>query len=223
MLPTYVLPYFGSNSVAMGVIGAAVGLGMTPMWWVHVWCLTMLALIASIRGKTNGKSYLLIFPTIGGLFDITPLLSIIPLVPTVMHLIAIVLGCIGQSTTAPAGSGNESTSQEASAIGGWENWMVWIVSSLAILGCVIFAMNAKRVAVVAPRPIQVQSRAAVQQPASEGVQRPITAPSISQPNDVDSMIAPPKRASESKKQTHMPARKPSEETKPTVRYIDINK
>lgn len=32
MVPTYVLPYFGSNSIIVNSIGAAVGRGMTPFW-----------------------------------------------------------------------------------------------------------------------------------------------------------------------------------------------
>jgi hypothetical protein len=32
MVPTYVLPYFGSNSIIVNGIGAAVGRRMTPFW-----------------------------------------------------------------------------------------------------------------------------------------------------------------------------------------------
>ena len=95
MIPTYVLPYFGSNSIIANGVGALVGRGMTPFWWLHAWALVMLALIAFARGRHTGKPYLLVFPIIAAAFDMVPFLNWIPLVPTVMHLLALVLGAIG--------------------------------------------------------------------------------------------------------------------------------
>lgn len=92
MAPTYVLPWLGSNSAIFNVAGAAVGHGMTPQWWVHAWCLAMLILMAWLRGDLIGKKYLPAFPFLAAVFDITPGLSMIPLVPTALHLTTIIIG-----------------------------------------------------------------------------------------------------------------------------------
>lgn len=94
MIPTYVLPYFGSNSWVANGLGAALGRGPMPQWWLHAWALVMLVLVVHLRGKLVGKHYLIVFPLVAAVFDMVPGLSAIPLVPTVMHLLAIVLGVI---------------------------------------------------------------------------------------------------------------------------------
>lgn len=106
MMPTYILPYFGSNSSLINALGAGLGLGFSPQWWAHVWSLVMLALIAWVRGCWIKKGYLTIFPVMAGVFDIFPILSVIPLVPTVMHIMAIVVGVKVDGETEPdAGEG----------------------------------------------------------------------------------------------------------------------
>lgn len=92
MIPTYVLPYFGSNSAFLGAISAAMGMGPTPQWWVHAWFLTALAAITWVRSGYAGRTYLSVFPVVAAAFDLAPGLSMIPLVPTVMHVFNIVLG-----------------------------------------------------------------------------------------------------------------------------------
>lgn len=92
MAPTYVLPWLGSNSAVFNVAGATVGHGMTPQWWVHAWCLAMLILMAWLRGDLIGKKYLPTFPFLAAVFDMTPRLSMIPLVPTALHLATIIIG-----------------------------------------------------------------------------------------------------------------------------------
>ena len=96
MLPTYVLPYFGSNSAIVGAIGDAVGRGFTPQFWLHAWCLIMMVMVNSIRGKNIGKGWLLVLPVLAGFFSV-PGLNLILLVSNVMHLLALVLGAIGSA------------------------------------------------------------------------------------------------------------------------------
>ena len=55
--------------------------------------------LAWSRGANMDKKWLIIFPILGALFDLAPGLSVIPLVPTVMHLLAIVLGVVGAKST----------------------------------------------------------------------------------------------------------------------------
>ena len=92
MVPTYVLPYFGSNSSIVNTISATIGWGPTPQWWMHAWCLGMLMTITLVRSRFVAKAYLIVFPVLAGIFDLTPLLSSIPLVPSLMHLCALLIG-----------------------------------------------------------------------------------------------------------------------------------
>ncbi len=94
MIPTYVLPYFGSNSLLANGLGAALGHGPMPQWWLHAWALVMLVLLGHVRGQLVGKRYLIAFPLVAAVFDMVPGLSIIPMVPTVMHALAVILGAI---------------------------------------------------------------------------------------------------------------------------------
>ena len=101
MLPTYFLPYLGSNSaVWQGSAAAANEAILHWPLWIHLFCLLALMLVAWIRGKSIGKRWLVIFPILAALFDMIPGINLIPLVPTVMHLLAIILGVVGASQTA---------------------------------------------------------------------------------------------------------------------------
>lgn len=97
MIPTYWLPYMGSNSAALNATGSAAGVGMNPAFWPHLGALALLVGVAWMRGKPIGKTWLVIFPILALVFDLTPGLNFIPLVPTVMHLMAIILGVSGGS------------------------------------------------------------------------------------------------------------------------------
>lgn len=110
MLLTYILPYFGSNSAAAGVfgqLGAAAGgqdasAGISPQFWLHLFSLMILIAVTWVRGSFIKKNWLVIFPAIATIFDLMPALNIIPLVPTVMHLFAIILGVKGSAVAVEA-------------------------------------------------------------------------------------------------------------------------
>jgi hypothetical protein len=136
MIPTYLLPWLGSNSSIINAAGAAIGLGMSPFWWVHAWCLVMLILMTWMRGDFIGKRYLSAFPFLAAVFDLTPVLSMIPLIPTALHLVAIIIGVkatdkqsISGSSTISSGWG--STSIQAGIIAG-------LMTVMAIFGSVLF-------------------------------------------------------------------------------------
>ncbi len=95
MIPTYILPYFGSNSSLVNALSVSQGMGMLPQWWMHIWFLVMLTLLVWLRGSVIDKAYLPVFPVIAAIFDMTPGLSMIPMIPTVMHLVGIILGAMG--------------------------------------------------------------------------------------------------------------------------------
>ncbi|MBK6973235.1 MAG: hypothetical protein IPH26_09930 [Sterolibacteriaceae bacterium] len=110
MLPTYYLPYLGSNSAVIGSVGQlAAGVanasplaGVNPAFWPHLGSLFVLIVVTWFRGALAGKTWLVIFPILATVFDLAPGLSAIPLVPTVMHLLAIILGVVGAQATLPA-------------------------------------------------------------------------------------------------------------------------
>lgn len=92
MVPTYILPYAGSNSALVNGFSTAMGMGPTPQWWAHAWCLVMLVVLGWLRGNTIGKAFLPALPAVAALFDMTPGLSMVPLIPTLLHLAAIFFG-----------------------------------------------------------------------------------------------------------------------------------
>ena len=96
MLPTYFLPYAGSNSLILHGIDAASGSGsLNFAFWLHMGSMLILCFLCWVRGAYVSKAWLIIFPILAIVFDFVPGLSAIPLVPTVMHLLAIILGVVG--------------------------------------------------------------------------------------------------------------------------------
>ena len=98
MLPTYYLPYTGSNSAILGGLGQATEAGIHPYFWLHLLALIALIIITWLRGSQVDKKWLVIFPILATLFDLAPALNFIPLIPTVMHLFAIILGVSSKNT-----------------------------------------------------------------------------------------------------------------------------
>ncbi|WP_424363083.1 DUF4189 domain-containing protein [Methylocystis parvus] len=88
MIPTYFLAILGSNSILLNSTGA----GISPQFWFHFALMIMLSLLTWVRGRHVDKPWLVTFPFLAIVFDFIPVLSSIPLVPTVMHLLAIILG-----------------------------------------------------------------------------------------------------------------------------------
>ncbi|MDD5383569.1 MAG: hypothetical protein PHG89_01640 [Gallionella sp.] len=142
MIPTYLLPWLGSNSAVLNAVGAAIGHGMTPQWWAHAWCLVMLILMTWMRGDFIGKKYLPAFPFLAAVFDLTPGLSMIPLIPTALHLAAIILGVkVGEqqaiSDDVTMSSGLASISRKAGILAG-------LMTAAAIFGSILFVSTSKK-------------------------------------------------------------------------------
>ncbi len=102
MLPTYLLPYLGSNSLIMNAASAAVLGLLQPLFLIHLACLALLVALAWFRGVNIDKKWLAVFPVLAMVFDLMPGMNVIPLVPTVMHLLAITLGVVGTTSTSKA-------------------------------------------------------------------------------------------------------------------------
>ncbi len=97
MIPTYLLPYIGSNSTLSNAASQAAYNQMNPFFWLHAGVLVLLILITWLRGSLVGKKWLTVFPFLAAVFDMVPGLNFIPLIPTVLHLCAIVMGARGDS------------------------------------------------------------------------------------------------------------------------------
>ncbi|HEX9953726.1 MAG TPA: hypothetical protein VGB48_00740 [Allosphingosinicella sp.] len=94
MIPTYFLPYVGSNSIVMTAAHDSVGQSNGPFWF-HLLFLLGLCGLTWLRGGLIDKRWLVIFPVLAAFFDLMPGFNWIPLVPTVMHLLAIILAVAG--------------------------------------------------------------------------------------------------------------------------------
>lgn len=90
MIPTYLLPDLGSNSSVLNTTS----MGLMPAFWLRLLCLFALVSVVWVRGNAINASWLLVFPVLALVFDFAPGLNIIPFVPTVMHLLAIIFGIV---------------------------------------------------------------------------------------------------------------------------------
>lgn len=109
LIPTYILPYLGSNSTVMqgiGIAGQAAGVQgsggalINAMFFLHLGCLIALCVITWIRGSAEIIKWILAFPVLAAAFDLMPGLSLIPLVPTTFHTLALIFGMRGQPKVA---------------------------------------------------------------------------------------------------------------------------
>jgi hypothetical protein len=95
MLPTYYLPYLGSNSTLVQGMSAAVNGRTMGSFWIHLAFSAALIGIAFCRAPHINKQWLPSIPVMAAFFDLTPGLSSIPLVPTGIHVMAVVFGASG--------------------------------------------------------------------------------------------------------------------------------
>jgi len=101
MTPTYFLPYMGSNSLLLTAAASGASGQVYPLFLIHLAFLVGLAVIAWARGSLIHKNWLVALPIAAGLFDMLPFLSLIPMVPTILHLATIILG-VKEERTATA-------------------------------------------------------------------------------------------------------------------------
>lgn len=70
MLPTYFLPYAGSNSSVMHGVDAAAGTqALNFAFWLHMGSLLILCFLCWIRGTYVDKKWLIVFPVLAIAFD----------------------------------------------------------------------------------------------------------------------------------------------------------
>ena len=223
MVPTYVLPYFGSNALVVNALSAAFGVGPTPQWWAHIWCLAMLTLLAWVRGGAIGKGFLPVFPVIAGIFDMTPGFNVIPLVPTVMHIIGVVIGAM---STPSDGLPEFAGFQKAKLL-------ATVTTIIAVGGGILFIGATAYKAKQAPQifkgtPFPTATKNASSPAASTQIEHPASIATAAQPL---TNLPPNKAASASKAPDNFsvgkipanPAKtEPKSAEKPVVRYIHMD-
>lgn len=223
MVPTYVLPYFGSNSAIVNAISAAVGLGMTPQWWAHAWSLVMMCLLAWARGGVAGRAWLPVLPALATAFDLIPVLSSIPFLPTLLHIGTLLAGLIG----APARKEEAATTQQ-SALNRKASRSAIVVTLCAIGGAGLFLGTAKSNAkkIGSPSPAATSSA-----PAPTRVNPTLSTPALSVTPASASTDSAPKKPPAAKEQRPAVNRvakakgdvkKPPAITGTTTRYINLN-
>ena len=93
MLATYALPYLGSNwNLGYGMAAAGKTNELAPAFFLHFGALAVLVALTAIRGRAIGQRWLIVLPILAAVFDLVPVLSWIPLVPTILHILTITLG-----------------------------------------------------------------------------------------------------------------------------------
>lgn len=142
MVPTYILPYFGSNSSMVNALSTAMGMGPTPQWWAHVWCLAMLAVLGWLRGNAIGKAFLPVFPVLAAVFDLTPGLSMIPMAPSLLHLAGIIVGAMGTAAVA----GDDAIENTQLVLMRKAKIVAGVATMLAIGGTTLFTVTMSRTA-----------------------------------------------------------------------------
>lgn len=195
MVPTYVLPYLGSNSTIFNGVAVGTGFGMTPMWWAHVWCLAMLVVIAWLRGARIGKGFLPFLSLAAGLFDLTPVLSVIPFVPTVFHVITLALGIKGTEVADEKAVGTANKRGLVAAA---------VATVAAVAGVVSFAMPKPQ----AVTPAAQQASSSGTKPAQPAVEAPKATESAPKASPAPAPVAEsaPAPASEPKVSEAVPAK-----------------
>lgn len=111
---TYVVGWL-SPFLGLGSLGAAMAGDDTFSWsWLAgkaflAALYICMAAASFLRGAANDTKWALAFPLAAGVFDIAPLLSWIPFVPTVLNVIALVVGVRGGTTTVPTVANREGS------------------------------------------------------------------------------------------------------------------
>ena len=95
MLLTYYLPSLGSKSlVVQSLDGANLTYSTVPLFplFLHISAMLGLLWVSLARGILISERWLVLLPLVAFAFDFIPKLSAIPIVPSIYHLLAIVIG-----------------------------------------------------------------------------------------------------------------------------------
>ena len=103
-------PFLGSASV----VGAMAGDDTFSGTWLGVKAFLAalyicMAAASFLRGVANGTKWAVAFPLAAAVFDIVPGLSLIPFVPTILNVIALVVGVRAGTTTGPRVANREGS------------------------------------------------------------------------------------------------------------------
>jgi hypothetical protein len=92
--PAYDLAGMGSDPEINHALNAAADDSLNPVFWNHAGSLVLLLIVSWGRGRIINKRWLIRFPLLAAVFQAIPGAGAIPVVPTLLHLFAIILGLI---------------------------------------------------------------------------------------------------------------------------------
>lgn len=91
---TYILPYFGSNAWALAEAARRTNHSTSFFYfWFSVHALTYVGMgfLAYSAGKISNKTWLVVFPVIGAIFDLAPTLNMIPILSSILNIVGLVM------------------------------------------------------------------------------------------------------------------------------------
>jgi len=100
MLPTYFLPYLRTSSSALYGLEEAGANVFNFAFFIHLASMIVLCWICLVRGAIVGKNWLFILPMVAFAFEFISKLSVIPYIPSMYHVLAIVVGATSANVLA---------------------------------------------------------------------------------------------------------------------------
>lgn len=94
ILLTYILPYWGSNAWSLKQVAHATNSDTSSFaifFTIHLVVYLFMGVLTAIAGKNTNKMWLVGFPIMAGIFDLAPTLNLIPLIPSILNIVALVI------------------------------------------------------------------------------------------------------------------------------------
>src|SRR3546814_1567019 len=110
MFPTYVLPWVEVGAALTGSADSFVAAQYTQ--WA---CLIGLIAIAYFRGRLVDREWIAIMPFLALVFEAVPVLNLVPLVPTALHVTTIIVGFRSSDKSRESNSRHNSSYLELQA------------------------------------------------------------------------------------------------------------
>ncbi|HBA08293.1 MAG TPA: hypothetical protein DCW48_00990 [Methylotenera mobilis] len=92
MLPTYVLPYLRTSPASLHGLDDAGANVFSFTFFIHLASMILLCWVCLVRGAMVGKNWLFLLPVVAFAFEFISKLSVIPFIPTMYHILAIIVG-----------------------------------------------------------------------------------------------------------------------------------
>ncbi len=116
MIPIYLLPFLSSYSALFLLTVVSRTGSLNILFLIRVAALVIMFILALARGSRTRRPWIAIFPILAAIFDLVPALNRTPIIPTLMHLCAIIIGAIGAPQPVQVGAADHPA--DHAAVGG---------------------------------------------------------------------------------------------------------